>query len=66
MLGFESKTSDTLVLRLGYRYDDLNVQHIWTAGIGFDGPRLKANYSFEKNQEGTSGALHSVDMSIPF
>lgn len=65
-VGFESKTSDLFVMRLGYAYDDLKFRHVWTAGVGFDGPRLKANYSFEKNQEGTPGALHSVDLSVPF
>ena len=66
MFGFESKTSPFFVLRLGYRYDDLTGQRFWTAGVGFDGPRLKANYSFEKNQDRVSGAMHSVDLVLPF
>jgi len=64
--GFESKTSPLMVLRMGYRYDDLTGRRLWTAGVGFDGPRLKAHYAFEKNQDRVSGALHSVDLSLPF
>ncbi|MBX3020379.1 MAG: hypothetical protein KF799_01780 [Bdellovibrionales bacterium] len=66
MFGLESKTSEMLILRLGYRYDDWANERIWTAGIGFDGPRLKLDYAIEKNQEGTPGALHSVDLRLVF
>jgi hypothetical protein len=30
------------------------------------GPRLKFDYSFEKNFKGTGEALHSVDLRLPF
>lgn len=66
MLGLESKTSDLITLRFGYRYDDLAGQRVWTAGIGFDGPKLKLDYAVEKDQEGTPGALHSVDLRLVF
>jgi len=64
--GVESKTEEFFVVRAGYRYEGVTARSVWTAGLGFDGPKLKANYAFEKNQERTSGALHSVDLSIPF
>jgi hypothetical protein len=66
MLSIETKHSDVLLVRLGYRYDDLAGDRVWTAGIGFDGPRLKMDYAIEKNQTGTPGALHSVDLRLPF
>lgn len=66
MLGFESKTNDLFIFRLGYKYDDLKFQRLWTAGLSFDGPKLKIDYAFEKNQDRTSGALHSVDLRLPF
>lgn len=66
MVGLESKNSEFLLFRFGYRYDDLAGQRVWTAGLGFDGPRLKADYSMEKDQYGTPGALHSVDLRLVF
>lgn len=66
MAGFENQMSAYGIFRMGYRLDDQNDQRYLTAGIGFNGPRLKLDYTFEKNLEGTSEALHSVDMRIPF
>ncbi|MGE4130677.1 MAG: hypothetical protein AB7F86_03520 [Bdellovibrionales bacterium] len=65
-LGFESLMHDFFLLRMGYRRDELADEKIWTAGLGFDGPRLKIDYTFEKNEEHVSGAVHSVDMRVPF
>jgi len=66
MTGLESLTSEFFVIRLGYRLDDLRGIRVATGGFGFNGPRLKMDYSVEKNLEGTSGALHSVDLRVPF
>lgn len=66
MFGLESVTSEFFVVRLGYRLDDLRSQRFATGGFSFNGPRLKIDYALEKNIEGTSGALHSVDLRVPF
>lgn len=66
MVGLESMSSEFILIRLGYKKDDENDRNVWTAGIGFNGPRLKVDYSIEKNQERSSGALHSVDLRLPF
>jgi len=66
MAGFESMSGKFLVVRMGYRVDDSAHERHATAGIAFNGPRLKLEYSVEKNMEGTSGALHSVDLRLPF
>lgn len=66
MFGLENRTTQLFLLRLGYRYDDWANQRVWTAGLGFDGPRLKVDYAFEKRQERTSDALHSVDLRLVF
>ena len=55
-----------MVFRLGFRRDELADSRIYTAGIGFNGPRLRFDYTVEKNAENTSGALHSVDLRVPF
>jgi hypothetical protein len=66
MVSFESMSGKFALLRIGYRRDEQQDQKVLTAGLGFNGPRLKVDYSFEKQLEGTSGALHSVDLRIPF
>ena len=66
ILGLESATSQFVVVRMGVRRDEQADMTFWTAGLGFAGPRLRLNYSFEKNQERVSGALHSVDLQLPF
>jgi hypothetical protein len=66
MIGFENLASEYGVFRIGYRRDDQNAQDYLTVGGGLEGPRLKIDYAFEKNLKGTSEALHSVDMRLPF
>ena len=65
-VGFENLSGDFAVFRAGYRRDDERHQDYVTLGAGFNGPRLKIDYSFEKNVHGTSGALHGVDIRLPF
>jgi hypothetical protein len=66
MAGFESLSTHDMIMRLGYRYDDQQIENYVTAGLCYNGPRLKVDYSFEKNLAGTGGALHGVDIRIPF
>jgi hypothetical protein len=66
MGGFESMTSDFWVLRAGFRRDDELGESFATLGLGFKGPRLRVDYAFEKDINGGSGALHSVDLRLPF
>lgn len=65
-LSLESMTSKWILFRLGYRRDERLDQKVWTTGFEFHGPRLKLDYAFEKTVEGTSGAVHSVDLRVPF
>ena len=66
MAGLETRMRDLFVLRFGYRHDEAGEGRIASAGLGLDGPKLKIDYGVEKATEGSSGALHSVDMRIPF
>lgn len=65
-IGLETESSEFIIARVGFRNDELQDRRIWAVGIGFKGPRLKMDYSFEKTTERTSGVLHSVDMRLPF
>lgn len=64
--GLESRSSSYAIIRLGAKADKLREQDFMTFGLGFNGPRLKVDYSFEKNLKRTGDALHSVDMRVPF
>lgn len=66
MMGLESAFNEYGVFRMGFRREEQSDLKVWTAGMGFNGPRMRFDYSVEKNEERTSGALHSVDMRIPF
>jgi hypothetical protein len=65
-LGFESFVNKYNIIRLGSRIDDFYKQNFATAGWGFNGPRLKLNYSFEKPLKDSNGAMHSVDLLMSF
>lgn len=65
-MGFEAASYEWVTIRLGSKRDNLREQNFVTAGVGFNGPRLKVDYSFEKNTQRTGDAVHSVDMRIPF
>jgi hypothetical protein len=65
-LAVETMTSTWILFRGGFKRDELKDQRLWTAGFGFNGPRMRINYAFEKNAEGTGGAAHSVDLIVPF
>lgn len=66
MAAFESMSGKFVVFRTGYRRDEQRDQRVLSLGLGFNGPRLKFDYAFEKNLQHTSGALHSVDLRLPF
>lgn len=65
-LAVETMISEWMLFRGGYKRDELADASFWTTGFGFNGPRLRLDYAFEKNAKGTGGAVHSVDLSVPF
>lgn len=65
--GMESFLSRYIVLRLGWRTDQLLERDSLTAGLSFIGPRFTLDYGYQKSQNADErGALHSVDMTLPF
>lgn len=64
--GVESKFTEFFMVRLGVENDGLADRDHYTLGLGFDGPRLKVDYFYRKNSEYNEGALHGVDMRMPF
>ncbi len=66
MAGFESMVYQWVVLRAGWYEDGLAQSRGWTAGLGFDGPRLKANVSLEAPLSGSRETRYGVDMLVQF
>lgn len=66
MFGLESATSEFFVFRAGYKLDDMRNQRSWSGGVAFNGPRLRVDYAFQRDMNQSSGALHSVDLRLPF
>ena len=66
MAGVEARMRSLFLFRVGFRHDKAGDGRVITSGLSLDGPRLKVDYAVEKAIEGASGALHSVDMRIPF
>jgi hypothetical protein len=65
-VGLESKLAGFVIFRLGMDKNELDQRKYFTAGISFDGPRAKVDYSYRKLNESGVGAMHSVDIRLPF
>lgn len=65
-LGAEFRATEYGAIRMGYEVDDVQKMNSITAGFGFQGPRLRANYAFTKPLRETGAAVHSVDLRLPF
>lgn len=65
-VGFESQVRQMIWTRIGYDRDVYAGQTYWTAGLTFDGPRLKADYYFRKNVAASGDYMQGVDLRLPF
>jgi hypothetical protein len=65
-VGLETYLNRFVITRFGYS-DNFDVERqIFTAGLGFNGPRFQFNYAYLGNIQKSSDYRHSVDMVIPF
>lgn len=64
--GIETKMPEFFVFRIGSQWNDIERRSYITAGLGFDGPRLKIDYSFQKMRGVEGYTMHGVDMRVPF
>lgn len=65
-MGVESHLSNFMVTRIGYDVDTLAKRNVYSLGVGFNGPRLKLDYFYRKDSDYSAGALHGVDLRLPF
>ncbi len=61
--GFETASTPMTIIRLGARQDDSTTL---TLGLGFNGPRLKLDYAYEKDANRAGSGMHSVDLRLLF
>lgn len=65
-VGLESEVHPFWIFRGGYKVDKLAGLDLFTAGIGFRGPRFRLDYFYQLPQKGGDGSLHGVDMRVSF
>ncbi len=65
-LGFESRLESMLWTRFGFDRDEYFNLTYWTAGLTFDGPRLKADYYIKDDAAAAGVYMQGVDLRLPF
>ena len=65
-LGFESRVEPMLWARVGYDRDEYFNLTYWTAGLTFNGPKLKADYYFRDDVAAGGIYMQGVDLRLPF
>jgi hypothetical protein len=63
--GIESYMNRWFILRAGVSRPP-RLKESWSAGLGFDLPRFRLDYSSQWHVDGGKDQRHSVDLSIPF
>lgn len=63
--GLESYMNRWVIIRLGVQRQNEKNANIYSAGVGFAGPRFGVHYAYLTSQELDSFNRHSVDLSLP-
>jgi hypothetical protein len=63
--GLESAFANMFVFRLGYGAMEVDNQSVVTASLGYHGPRLSLDYSFQKDIRSEGNVRHFVDLWLP-
>lgn len=64
--GVESRPLEYIAIRWGFGWDTLRERTLFTAGLGFVGPRLTMGYSFQNEIQLEGGPRHMFDIGLPF
>ncbi len=66
-LGAETFFRNDFALRLGWQWREVQFEEkLASLGVGYKGPRLSVDYTFEKDVVANSGGRHFVDLWMPF
>ena len=63
--GVENYLDKWVIFRIGAQRDNQVAANIYTAGIGFAGPKFSLNYAYQNSSEDQSLTRHSVDLAVP-
>jgi hypothetical protein len=63
--GVESFMNKWMILRLGVGHDTDKNSNIYSAGVGFRGPKFGLHYAYSSSTEDENPVRHSVDLAIP-
>jgi hypothetical protein len=63
--GVENYLDKWLIFRVGAQRDNQLAANIYTAGLGFAGPKFSLNYAYQNSAEDQSLTRHSVDLAVP-
>jgi len=64
-LGMESYMNRWLILRWGLQRNNELEANLYTAGMGFIGPKFGFHYAYEISPQNESLTRHSVDLAVP-
>lgn len=65
-LGLEAVGVYDLLLRFGGQWDNVNNKNYLTAGVGWDGPRLKAAYAYRRDLKEGDDSEHTLQAYFNF
>jgi|GEM_PF-1730809 len=63
--GVENYLDKWMIFRIGAQRDNQVAANIYTAGLGFAGPKFSLNYAYQNSAEDKSLTRHSVDLAVP-
>ncbi len=66
-LGAETTFRNDFAARVGWQWREVQFEEkLISAGIGYKGPKLSLDYTFQKDVVANSGGRHFVDLWLPF
>lgn len=63
--GLESYMNRWVIMRMGVQRQNETNSYIYSAGLGFSGPKIGVHYAYMSNPESDSFSRHTVDLSLP-
>lgn len=65
-LGMEINAQEGFLFRVGGIWDELQKKRFFTAGLGWEGPRLSVAYAYRKNVDLTDDTVHTFQAWLAF
>jgi hypothetical protein len=65
-VGLETILEQAIAFRTGVNWQETENKTLFAVGIGYRGPRLSIDYTFEKDTRVDEATRHLVDLWMPF